>query len=200
MKILAVFVSVVLLAGLGAQAQVKVIANGNLGVGVATPTNKLQVSGLAADFLNASHLRLGVYAADPRIQSTTSKVVFYNMASTNYIAVHVSNVITSSDERLKTNIKAINSNALDIVKRLKPVTYNWISGEDKQVHAGFLAQEVEEVLPNLVSKDDSLGVRGVAYQELIPYLVEAIKEQQVIIEELKSQLNRLNPVAVKEED
>lgn len=50
-----------------ANAQITVLPNGNVGIGVTTPTNKLQVSGLAADFLNTSQLRLGVFAADPRI-------------------------------------------------------------------------------------------------------------------------------------
>ncbi|MEC3878633.1 tail fiber domain-containing protein [Parapedobacter sp. 10938] len=193
--------TIVMLGGaLYTQAQVKVIANGNVGIGVTTPTNKFQMNGLAADFINSSQLRLGVFSSDPRIQSSSSKVVFYNMANTGHVAVHVSNVITSSDERLKANISGISGNALDLVKQLRPVTYNFKSGSDKQLHAGFLAQELEKVIPHVVSRDDSVGIRGVAYQEIIPYLVEAIKEQQTIIDGLKSRLDRVDVVAVKEEE
>ena len=200
LKSLLVLMLIVIGCIMDSHGQVKVIANGNVGVGVANPTNKFQMNGLAADFINSSRLRLGVFTTDPRIQSSTSKVVFYNLANTGYVAVHVSNVITSSDERLKTNIKGIDGSGLDIVKQLRPVTYNFISSDDKQVHAGFLAQELENVIPHVVSQDDSLGIRGVAYQEIIPYLVEAIKEQQAIIDGLKIRLDRMDAVAVKEEE
>src|SRR5690606_10826688 len=172
-------------------AQITVLPNGNVGIGVTTPTNKLQVSGLAADFLNSSHLRLGVFAADPRIQSSTSKVVFYNMANTGHVAVEVQNVITISDEKTKSNIAPLRNNALDIVKKLKPVTYKFNIGDDK-VHAGFIAQDVEKVLPNLIHKNDSLDIKGIAYLELIPYLVEAIQQQQKTIESLQARLSASN--------
>lgn len=184
--------AVLLISAPFANAQITVLPNGNVGIGVTTPTNKLQVSGLAADFLNTSQLRLGVFAADPRIQSSTSKVVFYNMANTGHVAVEVKNVIMISDEKTKSNVTPLGNNALDIVKQLKPVTYRFKVGDDQKVHSGFLAQDIEKVLPNLVHKNDSLDIKGVAYLELIPYLVEAIKEQQKTIESLQTKLSAAN--------
>jgi len=58
---------------------------------------------------------------------------------------------------------------------------------DKEKHFGFIAQEVEEVLPELVRKD-SQGKKTLSYNKLIPYLVRAIQEQQKEIEELKVQI------------
>lgn len=113
------------------------------------------------------------------------------MANTGHVAIEVQNVIAISDEKTKSNIAPLGGNSLDIIKQLKPVTYRFNSGDNK-THAGFIAQDVEKVLPNLIHKNDSLDVKGVAYLELIPYLVEAIQEQQKIIESLQARLSASN--------
>lgn len=90
-----------------------------------------------------------------------------------------------SDARFKTNVRTF-ADALEIVKRLRGVTFNWQpelnKGADAQV--GFIAQEVEAVLPSLVSTDRD-GYKSVAYANAVPLLVEAVKEQQKQIDELK---------------
>jgi FtsZ-binding cell division protein ZapB/regulator of extracellular matrix RemA (YlzA/DUF370 family) len=98
--------------------------------------------------------------------------------------------IVTSDGKLKTDVKDLNE-ALSIVKSLKGKTYNWSSefqkktGVDNGRHIGFIAQEIREVLPELVIEDENKQL-GVNYTELIPVLVEAIKEQQNQIDALKS--------------
>lgn len=93
-------------------------------------------------------------------------------------------VIAYSDERVKENIKTI-SNALDKVTKLRGVEYNKI-GEDKQ-SIGVIAQEIEKILPQVVS-EDSEGMKGVAYGNIVGVLIEAIKEQQKQIDELKAMI------------
>ena len=98
---------------------------------------------------------------------------------------------TPSDIRLKENFTKI-ENGLDIVNKLEGHTFNWKKGGDR-LSAGFKAQEVEKVLPHLVDEkklplkaDDDKEYKILRYEEMIPYLVEAIKEQQKQIEELKN--------------
>jgi len=93
----------------------------------------------------------------------------------------------SSDERLKTNIVGI-TGAVEKVQQLRGVEFDWISSGHHSI--GVIAQDVEKVLPELVSKRED-GMMGVDYSKLTAVLIEAIKEQQVQISELKSRLDEL---------
>ena len=96
----------------------------------------------------------------------------------------------SSDKRLKDNIKNI-ENPIQKVQKLNGVTWDWNSNADELQQSlpnvGVIAQEVEEVLPQLVHDRDN-GYKGVDYAKLTGLLIEAIKEQQKQIDELKSKL------------
>ena len=94
-------------------------------------------------------------------------------------------VIAYSDIRVKENIKTID-NALDKVKALRGVEYNKIDNPEKSI--GVIAQEIEEVIPEVVREDDQ-GMKSVAYGNITAVLIEAIKEQQKQIDELKSIIN-----------
>ena len=97
----------------------------------------------------------------------------------------------SSDERLKDNIELI-SNPIEKVQSLKGVTWNWnddASETQKSTpNVGVIAQDVEKVLPQLVTDRDN-GFKGVDYAKLTGLLIEAIKDQQKQIDELKSKLS-----------
>jgi hypothetical protein len=96
--------------------------------------------------------------------------------------------VTLSDISLKKDIQPLNYGILDKVLKLNPVSFYWKDENmDKEKHFGFIAQEVEEVLPELV-RQDSQGKKILNYNELVPYLVRAIQEQQKEIEELKAQI------------
>jgi hypothetical protein len=102
----------------------------------------------------------------------------------------------SSDLRYKTNIRPI-YNALDKVKALRGVYFNWDQQNfpDKnfgeQDELGFIAQEVEKVVPEIVTQDKTKeAYRSVKYDKLVALLVEAIKEQQKQIDSLKIELNK----------
>jgi len=86
-----------------------------------------------------------------------------------------------SDVNYKKNINDLEL-GLDIVKQLRPITYNWINEEyGTRTNIGFIAQEVESVLPNIVTTADD-NVKSMATTDLIPILTKAIQEQQSIIE------------------
>ena len=97
----------------------------------------------------------------------------------------------SSDERLKDNIELI-SNPIEKVQSLRGVTWDWNSNADilQQTlpNVGVIAQDVEKVLPQLVIDRDN-GFKGVDYAKLTGLLIEAVKDQQKQIDELKSKLS-----------
>ena len=80
-----------------------------------------------------------------------------------------------SDRRLKENIKTISENDKDKVLQLVPKTYNMIDDEKKTKRYGLIAQEVEELYPELVNTGTD-GIKSMNYMELIPLLLEQIKE------------------------
>jgi len=94
-----------------------------------------------------------------------------------------------SDERVKENINTI-ENALDKVKALRGVTYNRTDKEDKSEKIGVIAQEIQEVLPQVVHEQED-GMLGVSYGNITAVLIEAIKEQQIQIELLKAEIEEL---------
>jgi hypothetical protein len=96
-------------------------------------------------------------------------------------------VTAFSDARVKENVETI-PNALDKVKAMRGVGYNKIGADTQSV--GVIAQELEEVVPQLVHTDEE-GMKSVAYGNITAVLIEAIKEQQVQIEELKARLDGL---------
>ena len=103
---------------------------------------------------------------------------------------------SSSDERLKQNIHPID-NALSALYRINGVRYSWRSEDfpernfDKDEHIGIIAQELEKVFPELVI-EDSQGMKAVAYDKLSAVLLEAIKEQQKIIEQKEQEIEALS--------
>lgn len=90
---------------------------------------------------------------------------------------------SSSDKNLKENINTI-ENSLEIIKNLRGVKFDW--KENKQTSYGVVAQELEEYLPELVSGGPP---KTVNYNGIIGVLIEAIKQQQIQIEELERKLN-----------
>ena len=89
-----------------------------------------------------------------------------------------------SDLKLKTNVKQI-QNPIETVKKIDGVTFNW--KEDNDPSMGVIAQNVEEILPEIVSGDD---VKSVNYSGLIGLLIETVKDQQKQIDELRGLIDK----------
>jgi hypothetical protein len=100
---------------------------------------------------------------------------------------------SSSDKNWKKNVKNIDS-PLEKLSQINGVEFDWI--EDEPVHGnkghdiGVIAQEIEQVLPEIVQTRES-GMKAVQYDKIIPLLIESIKEQQKQIDELKELVNKL---------
>lgn len=121
---------------------------------------------------------------------------------------YTGSLIHVSDQKLKKNINPF-GNALDKIMQLKPSTYEYRADEFGKMnlaggkHFGFIAQELQKVLPELVSNNlfpaqydqkhnkiqDEIKYLGVNYEEMIPVIVAAMQEQQKQIEDKNNQLD-----------
>jgi len=140
-----------------------IIENGNVGIGTTNPARELDVAGdISVDG--------SVYFTNITAGSSTTDLRLDPMGKI---------VLSSSDIRLKKNISTI-PNALSKVLRLRGVQYLWKQDEAAGIQLGVIAQEVKEVVPELVNEAN--GLYGVDYSETAGLFIEAIKEQQELIE------------------
>lgn len=107
---------------------------------------------------------------------STSKLT-YNPSSGTVTAIDFN---STSDKNLKTNIKTVD-NALEIIDSLRGVSFDW--KETGKESYGVIAQEIEEILPELVKDGE---IKSVNYNGLIGILIEAVKQLSVEIEEIKN--------------
>ncbi len=155
------------------------------------------------DFYFSDHLN------EPSLETTQANYGYigndgghlYKIYSNYYYAGGASNYLTYSDQRIKENIKPL-KDAKEKLLMLNPVSYdlkvdhyqkfeNKIDPEKGRLdRRGFIAQELEEVYPNLVQDDES-GLKAVSYQGLIPEMVAVIKDQQKQIDKLEEQITLL---------
>jgi hypothetical protein len=120
-----------------------------------------------------------IYAASARFNNVLSG------ASARPLSLTSNGTLTgsTSDQRLKKNLVTI-PQALEKVLALRGVTFNWKDSSDPKKMMGMIAQEVKQVVPELVFQNESDGYYGINYGETTGLLVEAIKEQQKMIQEL----------------
>jgi hypothetical protein len=103
---------------------------------------------------------------------------------------------SNSDMRWKKSVTPID-NALSLIERLQGVRFEWRSEEyqdkhfEKGVQVGMIAQEVEQVLPEIVKADQD-GSKAISYEKLTAVLVEALKEQNKKIKELEAKIDKNN--------
>ena len=143
------------------------------------------------------------------VLKTSGQYIYFDAQGTytGYIAYN-GGFTDMSDVRIKTEISTI-SNALTTVMQLRGVNFAWKDGRDDfQNHTGFIAQEVQPIIPEAVagSDGDGPGILGVNDSALLPWVVEAFKElyaelqlvtaqnvaQQTEIDALKTRLAELN--------
>jgi ethanolamine utilization microcompartment shell protein EutS len=177
-------------------------SSGNVGIGTTGPSERLTVAGNIGiqAWANAFIGTLDNYAlslrtnnADRIFITNTGNVGIgttapdYKLRVEGTVAAY--GFVNLSDISLKKDIQPLNYGILDKVLALNPVSFYWKDESiDKEKHFGFIAQEIEEVLPELV-RQDSQGKKLLNYNEFIPFLVQALKEQQKEIEELKLAIN-----------
>ena len=145
-------------AGGGMSEKVRITSTGNVGIGITTPADLLQVFG------------------DVRLGTTGSNGCIKDFAGTGIAGT------CSSDERLKTNVVNLSDDYLDRMNKLNVITYNWnesantLNKVDTSVtNYGLLAQNVEQFFPELVTVDSN-GYKQVNYSRLPLYLLKSLQE------------------------
>jgi Chaperone of endosialidase len=198
----------------GGASLLRVLENGNVGIGTASPTTRLQVNG-------------AIYATGKMYCDTAIVVWWGNRWNANSSQGWYQETTPPSDARLKRDVQAL-PNALQKVLSLRGVAYKWndlglqrltryadtydagpdaTEQEQQQLRAakrqeareklsgveiGMIAQEVRQIAPELVSEDED-GYLGIAYERVVALLIEAVKEQQATIQALSDKMLALQP-------
>jgi hypothetical protein len=113
-------------------------------------------------------------------------------------AVYATNgTIQTSDARLKEDVRSLHY-GLDELLSLRPVSFRWKEDEAARTQLGFIAQEVEAILPEAVIRGaDEAAPLSMSYTTVVPVLVKAIQEQQAEIERLRERLERLERMGAR---
>ena len=159
---------------------VRVLSNGN---------NVAITSGVAGQYRIADDQHVWYSAATANAGAVQSLVLTAKIDNAGTFTAKGDVVAygSPSDKRLKENIKPIES-ALDKVSKLQGVTFDWKKSDsilDIKEDIGFIAQDVQKVVPELVRENED-GMLSMRHQGIAPILLEAIKELKVEIEKLKS--------------
>jgi hypothetical protein len=135
-------------------------------------------------------------AGDVRVLTTSGTVTAgdnFSFTAGPYVAAGGTSWTSSSDERLKNIIEPI-TNGLEKVADIRAVKFSWKDDPDAKPNIGVIAQDVEAVLPEIVSKskkygsDDPTEYLGVSYDLLAPLLIAALQEAKIKIETLEARL------------
>jgi len=192
--------------------QVMSINNGSDGFGANNVyiNNNLRVNGgtLVLGNTGVGDMYLGNYATNKHFRfHTNNNQTYFDMncgqinwregSSTRYYFypstanMTINGTLTqNSDSRVKENVVEI-GNCISKVQAMRGVYYNRTDFNTEVTKVGVIAQEVEAVLPELILEAPDTGLKSVAYAELTAVLINAIKEQQEIIEDLKTRITKL---------
>ena len=176
--------------------------SGNVGIGTSNPSKKLHLDGdlrVTKDIF----MEGGTIQSSSRLHITGEELLFVLNkdgaiiskawgGNGNLTVEGLINgvVVGSSDIRWKENIRPLD-NALDQISQLRGVSFDWADtsrGTDRQV--GVIAQEVEQVLPEIVHTD-SQGYKSVEYAKLVAPLIEAVKVLKARSEQLEAENQNL---------
>jgi hypothetical protein len=188
--------------------------NGNVGIGITSPDSKLRVDDTANKTIlagvnsNASFSSNGIFLQLSRNTTNNSfyAMSYYNAGAGSYKfrvadSGNVTNTNNSygaiSDEKLKENIIDATPK-LEKLKQVRIVNFNFINDNQKQI--GVIAQELENIFPNMVEetpdkdedgKDLNTTTKQVKYSVFVPILIKALQEQETKIEELEARITTL---------
>ena len=200
----------------GDAEKMRITSGGNVGINNTTPSTYLDVSNNGTNnnaYITTRNTGINGYRSGAIFTNSAAGGLSWYLVSTNNgdgdwgggkFAISTNNAVGvylngstattwtgQSDIRLK-DIDSEIENAIDKVNKLRGVRFTWKSDETKKMQVGLIAQEVKEVLPEAVDFDETNEDyrMGVQYTDLIPLLVNAIKELSAQNQDLKSRLDK----------
>lgn len=151
--------------------RMRITSSGNVGIGVSNPTDMLMIAGIMSPSVDNTY----------SLGSTTAR--WSNVWSAN-------GTIQTSDARLKTNIRPLTYGIKELMQ-MNPVEYNWktdVAGKEK---IGLIAQEIQKLVPEVVTGNEKTAILGMNYSELVAVLVNTIQQQQRELKAVKKELKSL---------
>lgn len=188
-----------------------IASSGNIGIGTSNPQDGLHIDGSlklrvgSAETIEDGGGNLLKFLATLAPNSDNTSYLDIGSSSLRWDDVYATNgTIQTSDRRDKTAISNTSYGLAEVMK-LNPVTFKWKNRENEPFKIGLIAQDVYEVIPEVVKThdyrviDDMTGETelvenerlGIYYSDLIPVLINAIKEQQSTIKSLEERINFL---------
>lgn len=143
-------------------------------------------------FYSSATIQAGANMYSPRYYDLDNSSYYLDPYSNSYLnMIYIKNYALWSDRSMKKDIEELEG-SLGKILNLKGVSFKWKDeengiGED----IGLIAQDVEKIYPEIVSTDEKTGLKAVQYSNLVAPLIEAIKEQQQQINELKNEIEIL---------
>jgi hypothetical protein len=165
-----------------------------IGIGTINPIANLHI----ASTNNGGYIYIGANATTGysfNNDATNSLVIYKGVwgAQSPQVSLTGTSWVSGSDIRIKTNIVPV-ENVLDKIMLVNPVTYNMLDDpSNNTTHYGFIAQDFIKLFPHLVigmpdPKMDDGQIYGIAYTPFVAVLTQAIKEQQLLIQDLQSNI------------
>jgi hypothetical protein len=187
------------------------ISNGRLGIGTDTPVQKLEVAGTTK---SNTVLFVGITggAAPANAGGTSSSWMIasgdtylstgnlgigtttpsYKLDVRGGVVAGAGAYVNTSDMRLKTNVQPI-AYGLDTVMKMRAVGFDWKQQDEEWRHQhqiGFIAQEVEKLIPEVVTTaSDEIKTKSLAYGSIVPVLTKAIQDLKALFDSLVVKLN-----------
>jgi len=136
---------------------------------------KVNITGSTLLITTASGHFSGSFEGDITTTSISSSLSgsLIQGTSASFSVLDVGTITETSAERFKTNITTLDSQ-IENVSLLKPVSFNW--KEDNREDIGLIAEEINEVYPELIGKNPNGEIQGVKYSKLTTILIKSIQE------------------------
>jgi hypothetical protein len=125
------------------------------------------------------------------LNSNLTYITTSDQSKTIYIPkdlIVAGSIFNPSDKKLKENICELSHYEIENITKLKPVTFSYSNDTSNRLHYGFIAQDVEEIFPALVS--DNTGFKSINYIEFIPIMLYKMQIMQDELDDLKQKLSK----------
>jgi len=188
-------IAVYTIIGSATNAQVKILTNGNVGIGTNSVCNdavKLQIN------YGSNNIAIAPDYNGANIGTSIERLDFWHHIY-KWNKIRIKGYSLSSDSTLKTEIIPL-ENATNMLKQIKTYSYYFKSDceADRKKEYGVLAQEVEEILPDLI--DTAKGTMLVNYNAFFAFLIKGFNEQQTLIETQQEKINQLQALPFQQQE